>query len=156
MAQARASQESLGKRAARFLRSLLVGAAATIADTLVLETLTRAFGVNATVAKAFALVTGVLVQFLGSRYFAFKATHGMLGRQLKLFVLCEVVTVTLSLGVFHGLHWLATRYMPFLSLEAAQFLSGAVVYFGFSYPMWKRVFALTPEEQERALQARTA
>ena len=137
----------------RFLRSSFVGIVATIVDVSLLMLSLRALGLNPYLAKTIALAGGVTTQFVGNRKFAFRAESGRLDRQLKWFVLVEAIAFVTTVFVFRGL-LAAFRHMnvPLADL-AANLLSGFIVYFGFSYPLWKRVFALTPEEQARAAQA---
>jgi putative flippase GtrA len=141
----------------RFFKSSFVGIVATIVDLSLLLLLQNSLHLHEYVAKTFALAAGVSTQFFGNRLFAFNAGAGRVDRQLKWFLLVETVafvaTVMVYGWLFHRLSELATRAHPpgkllgFLAPEiAANLLSGFIVYFGFSYPLWKRVFKLTPEE----------
>lgn len=137
----------------RFLRSSFVGIVATIVDVTLLMIALRALGLNPYLAKTIALAGGVTTQFLGNRKFAFRAEAGRLQRQLKWFVVVEAIAFVTTVFVFRGLLAGFRHLNVPLADVAANLLSGSIVYFGFSYPLWKRVFALTPEEQARAAQA---
>lgn len=141
----------------RFFRSSFVGIVATIVDLSVLLLLQNSLHIHEYIAKSVALACGVSTQFFGNRLFAFQAGAGRVGRQLKLFILVEAIafgaTVMVYGWLFHRLRTLAQHSVPpgkllgILPPEiAANLLSGFIVYFGFSYPLWKRVFKLTPEE----------
>ena len=141
---------SLGAELRRFARSSLVGVLATAIDVALLMLCLRGLHFNPYLAKTIALAGGVTTQFVGNRRFAFRAQAGLLGRQLRWFVVVEAVAFVATVFVFRGLLALFQRWtLPFADLFA-NLLSGSIVYFGFSYPLWKRVFALTPEEQARA------
>jgi putative flippase GtrA len=148
------SQHGYAEGIRRFLRSSLVGIVATVIDLTLLLLCLRLLHFNPYLAKSIALVGGVTTQFLGNRRFAFRATTGELRRQLQWFVVVEIVafvtTVFVFRGLLAGLRWLD---VPMADVFA-NLASGFVVYFGFSYPLWKRVFALTPEEAARAQSAK--
>jgi putative flippase GtrA len=147
---------SLRDELRRFARSSLVGVLATAIDVTLLMICLRGFHFNPYLAKTIALAGGVTTQFVGNRRFAFRAEAGRLGRQLRWFVVVEVVAFVATVFVFRGLLALFQRWaLPFSDLFA-NLLSGSIVYFGFSYPLWKRVFALTPEEQARSDAERAA
>lgn len=134
----------------RLFKSSLVGIIATIVDVSLLMLCLRVLGLDPYVAKSIALAGGVSTQFIGNRRFAFQATTGRLRRQLQWFIVVEAIAFVATVLVFRGLLALG-RYMhiPLADL-GANLLSGSIVYFGFSYPLWKRVFRLTPEEQALA------
>ena len=137
---------SIGDSIRRFfrknvVRSSAVGIVATMIDFAVLELLVRVLHLDRTAAKIPALALGTLTQFLGSRYYAFNAGSGALGRQLKWFVFVEFCAYWATVGVFHLLE--SRLHVP---MEIANLASGSVVYFGFSYPIWKRVFSVRPSE----------
>lgn len=134
----------------RFLKSSLVGIIATIVDVTLLMLGLRVLGLNPYLAKTIALAGGVSTQFLGNRRFAFQATTGKLRRQLQWFVIVEAIAFVATVFVFRGLLALGRHLNVPLADLGANLLSGSIVYFGFSYPLWKRVFQLTPEEQALA------
>ena len=144
----------------RFLRSSAVGVLATIVDLSVLLLLQNKLHLHAVLAKTVALSFGVSTQFFGNRIFAFQASAGRVGRQLKWFIVVEAVAFAGTIIVYGLLfRWftaLASRAQPPGKLFgvmppeiAASLFSGFIVYFLFSYPLWRRVFKLTPEEQAK-------
>jgi putative flippase GtrA len=134
----------------RFMKSSLVGIVATIVDVTVLLVCLRVFALNPYLAKVIALAGGVTTQFLGNRRFAFQASTGRLRRQLQWFAVVEAIAFVTTVFVFRGLLALGRHFDLPLADLGANLLSGSIVYFGFSYPLWKRVFALTPEERALA------
>jgi putative flippase GtrA len=133
--------ETLGERIRRFLRSSAVGIVATGVDYAVLAVFLNVLHFDASLAKIPALACGTATQFVGSRYFAFRAQRGRLGRQMKWFVLAEFCAFWLTVLVFRvAVRWMHIPWM------VANMISGFVVYFGFSYPIWKRVFTVKPED----------
>ena len=137
------NREPITVRFQRFLRSSLVGLVTSVVDLVIIETGIRLMKVDPALAKAIALAVCTLIQFFGNRSFAFKAQQGRLGRQMMWFIGCEAIAAGLMCLVFRQM----VRHMP---LEIANALSIGVVYFGFSYPLWKRVFTVLPEDLERA------
>ena len=141
----------------RFLRSTAVGVVATIVDLSLLLFLQNSLHFHAILAKTIALSCGILTQFFGNRSFAFKAGAGRVRRQLKWFLLVEAIAFVGTIIVYGLLfRWftaLAVRAQTPGKLfgimppeVAASLLSGFIVYYLFSYPLWNRVFKLTPEE----------
>jgi putative flippase GtrA len=133
---------------AAFARSALAGAAATIADLAVLG-LCVGLGMDARHANVPALLVGATVQFVGNRHWAFDAARGGLRRQLVLFALAEVVTLALNAFFFD----LVDRAIVLGALGAlvTRTLVSAVVYVGWSYPVWKRIFVASECEQPARL-----
>jgi putative flippase GtrA len=119
-------------------RSTLVGGAATAVDLLVLFTCMQALGWSARAANVPALIAGGLVNFHGNRTFAFRATHGSLPRQAALFVLAELITLGLN-GVLFDF---AMRAAPAgaISALAIRLVVQNIVFVGWSFPVWRRVF----------------
>lgn len=133
--------ETIGDRVKRFMRSSAVGILATVFDMATLALFVTVFHWNDTLAKIPALAIGTSTQFIGSRYYAFRAQRGKLGRQMKWFVFAEFCAFWLTVLVFHAMDkWL---HIP---IWIANLASGSVVYFGFSYPIWKRVFTVRPDD----------
>ncbi len=133
--------ERFGEKVRRFLRSSAVGIVATIIDYAVLELFARVLHVDPSLAKIPALTCGTLTQFIGSRYYAFRAQQGRLGRQMKWFAFVEFCAFWLTVLAFRVM----VRWMH-LPMEIANWFSGSLIYFGFSYPIWKRVFTVRPED----------
>jgi exoribonuclease II len=120
-----------------FLSSLMVGAAATGLDLLVVALLVEGLHLPPASANVPALLVGAIVQFFGCRL-VFGATGGSFLRQLSAFVVAELGTLALNAAVFHVL--VSATPVPY---AAARLVGQAAVYLGFSYPAWKRVFAAT-------------
>lgn len=133
------NREPMIERFKRFMRSSLVGLVTSVVDLAIIETGIRLMKIDPAVAKAVALAVCTLIQFFGNRSFAFRAQKGRLGRQMAWFIGCETIAAGLMCLVFRQM----VRHMP---LEIANALSIGVVYFGFSYPLWKRVFTVLPED----------
>lgn len=127
----------------KLLGSAGVGIAATVVDLLVLLCLVEALGVSSVWANGPALAAGAAVQFLGCRHLVFGATGGSLRRQLLGFGLTEAATLALNFVAFHLL--VTATQVPYL---LARPLGTFVVFAGFSYPLWRRVF--TPPKPEPA------
>jgi len=112
-----------------------VGAAATLVDLLALALLVEICGLRAVVANVPALLAGAIVQFWGSRTLVFSARSGSLRRQLMGFAITEALTLTLNGLAFHLL--VGLLHLPYL---VGRPLGTALVFFAFSFPMWRRVF----------------
>ena len=129
------SSTSPPKDPTRIGRSALVGLVATIVDLLSPHILVSTFHVSPEHANVPSLSLGLALQFLGNKYYAFDDRSAQLVRQGGLFLVVEVGALALNALVFHllvtstGAHYLVTRV-----------LGSAVVYFGFSYPLWTRIF----------------
>jgi len=118
-----------------FGRSAIVGVVATLIDVLALTILVDGLGVAPAVANLPALSLGLLVQFFGNKYFAFNDRSRDLMRQGALFGVVEVGAILLNLLAFHLLA--VTCGLP---VQLARLIGSAGVYFGFSYPLWGRIF----------------
>lgn len=126
--------------AIQLVKSLLAGGIATLIDLTTLMVLVEAFHLSPSRANVPALLAGALTQFVGSRGFVFRATGGALGPQLIGFALVELGTFALNAGAFQLAITATTLPYPL-----ARMLCQFVVYVGFSYPLWKRVFAVKSE-----------
>ena len=116
-------------------RSSLVGLVATVVDLAALALLVQVLAVPATIANVPALVAGVAVQFLGNKHFAFRDRSRAYLRQGAHFALVEAGALLLNAVGFHLLVTLTPA--PWWLARA---LASAVVYLGFSYPLWGLVF----------------
>jgi putative flippase GtrA len=123
--------ESLGQRLFRFVRTLIVGGWATAADFAVLTLCVRAIGMEPALARAPGLLVGGLVQFFGSRSYAFRAQAGSMSRQAKLFVLHELVGIPLNLLMFR----LLLDVITFLPPEVVSLVANFAVFICYSYPV---------------------
>lgn len=123
----------------RILRALLAGGAATLADLAVLALLVSALGVAPRVASIPALVVGGVVNFLGNRHFAFRATRGSLVKQAALYTVVELAALAAN-GVLFDVVMrllppsLAWAYVP------VRLVTSNVVFLAWSYPLWRLVF----------------
>lgn len=112
-----------------------VGVAATIVDLASLTVLVEAAGLPPRAANVPALAAGVLVQFAGNKWLAFRDRSPDLARQGALFLLVETLAFALNAMLFD--HLTGAGRVPYLP---ARVLVQLVVYFGFSLPLWSRVF----------------
>ena len=132
-----------GSRIWRFVRNCLTGGIATGVYFAVYFPLYRGAGLQQSVADNAGLVVGAAVQFLGARYFVFRARQGKIHRQLAGFMLAELATLLMNVLLL----WLARKLLPAkigqsdLLVLATSFL----VFAGFSYPIWHLVFRAPAE-----------
>lgn len=133
-----AVRETWWARIWRMAQSAGVGIVATVTDLLVLAFLVELCRLSPVVANVPALVAGAVVQFLGCRHFVFRAQHGSLRRQLFGFAIAEAGTLALNALVFH----LLVTFTP-VPYGAARALGTFLVFVGFSYPVWSKVFSNT-------------
>jgi putative flippase GtrA len=127
-------------RAWRFSRALIVGGCATLVDFSVLAFCIRVLAIAPTTARAPALVAGALVQFFGNRSFTFRAQHGRLSRQARLFAAMEVVMLVLNWAVFR----LVQPRLGFLPPELVGFLGTFFTFAAFAYPFQRLVIFRRP------------
>lgn len=147
MNTARASWRS---RVARFLRNCVTGLVATAGYFAVYAPLYWWLHLPQWVADNAGLVVGAVLQFVGARYFVFRATGGRLRTQIPAFILAELATLLLNMGLLALL-----RLVLPPAIATADWLvlaSSFVVFAGFSYPIWHLVFRsrTTPPGQEPA------
>ena len=121
------------------LKSAAIGVAATIVDLVALFVLVEGLDVEPLVANLPALALGLVVQFVGNKYFAFSDHSKDLLRQGGWFLAIEAGAFALNALMFHLLVTLLAA--PYL---LARVLGSAAVYFGFSFPLWGRIFQPTP------------
>ena len=117
-----------------------MGGLATLLDLFALFVLVRLVGLPAAVANVPALLLGVGAQFVGNKYFAFQDPSRAILKQGAQFALVEAGALFLNAALFHVL--VSFTPVPYL---AARLVASAVVYFGFSYPLWRRIFRVAPE-----------
>ncbi|MFO0723978.1 MAG: GtrA family protein [Myxococcota bacterium] len=128
----------------RFQKSLGVGAIASLTDLLLLAVLVDGAGVSPTVANVPALFAGALIQFLGNKLYAFDDQRPAWVRQGGAFAAVELGSLALNAAAFQVL--VGAVHLPY---AAARVLGSALVYLGFSYPLWRRVFT-PPFSAERS------
>lgn len=128
----------------RLLRSFASGAGATLADLVVLSLLVGVLRVDPRAASGPALLTGGVANFLLHRHFAFRARAGSVLRQAAGYTAVELASLVLN-GVLYDV---ALRSLPELApfYWAVRLATTNVVYLGFSYPLWRRVFSVPPKD----------
>jgi putative flippase GtrA len=124
----------------RLLRAGIAGALATLVDVGVLALLVSGLGWDARAASVPALVLGGVANFLGNRHFAFRARRGSLARQAALYALVELVALAQN-GVLYDF---VLRAFPIATHAywVVRLVTSHVVFLAWSYPLWKRVFAV--------------
>ncbi len=124
-------------RLATFVRSLLTGGAATLADLAVIAFAVGILHASPRAANIPALFVGATVQFFGNRHFAFRASSGKIQRQALLFVASEAVAMVLNAALYH-----AAAALPLTPITAvlARAITTNIVFLLWSYPVWKRIF----------------
>jgi len=122
------------------LRAGVAGVLATAIDLAVLTVLVSGFHVDPRVASVPALVAGGIANFVGNRHFAFRARAGSVVRQAALYTAVEV----LALGYGGLLYDTALRLFPAVRplYWAVRLVTSHVVFLTWSYPLWRRVFAI--------------
>jgi putative flippase GtrA len=117
------------------LRSCAVGLLATAADLVSLFLLVHGLGLAPAQANVPTLLPGLLIQFLGNKFFAFGDRSPELLKQSSLFLLVELGAFVLNVLVFHLIVSLSdVHYLT------ARMLGTALVYLGFSFPLWGLIF----------------
>jgi putative flippase GtrA len=140
------ASSKLARDPLRVLRAFLAGGAATVADLAVLAVLVSALGLTPRVASIPALVVGGVVNFLGNRHFAFRASRGSLAKQAVLYTIVEIAALAANGILFDvamrllppGLAW---AYVP------VRLVTSHVVFLAWSYPLWRLVFRVPREAQ---------
>ncbi|MCI0640237.1 MAG: GtrA family protein [Gemmataceae bacterium] len=126
-----APKKTLLQRFWILLRSSLVGLCATASDLGTLCLLIYVFGVPDQIANVPSLIPGLVVMFIGNKYFAFEDRSRAIVRQGSLFFAIELVAFGLNALLFFLIrHWFDIH--PIL----ARILGSNVVYLGFSFPLW--------------------
>jgi len=128
------------------LRAGLAGLAATGADLATLAVLVSVFHVDPRVANVPALVVGGVVNFLGNRYFAFRAHQGNAGKQAAGYTAVELVALGLN-GVAYDM---VLRLVPGARSVywLARIATSHAVFLGWSYPLWRKVFAVPADRDD--------
>lgn len=126
------------------LKSAAVGGVATAIDLLVLTVLVELVHLDAHAANIPALVAGVAFQFFGNKLFAFddrsEKHAASWARQGAMFAAVEAGALALNAVLFHLA--VTADVLPYL---AARVLVQALVYFGFSLPLWTKIFGPQPQ-----------
>ena len=132
--------EALLTRVYRFGRALVVGSGATLVDFSIFTTCVRAIDIAPAHARLPALVAGACVQFVGNRSFTFRAQAGKLSRQVRLFLVAEVITLALNWSAFQLLLARSHGLPP----ELLSFLGTGLVFLLFAYPVRKLLIFKQP------------
>ena len=123
------------KRAQTLLRSLAVGAGATLLDLGVLAILVSGLSVAPKVASLPALSIGILWQFIGNKWFAFEDRSEQWGKQGALFLVVESLGFIANLLLFN---FAITHFsLPYLLVRL---IVTSIVYFAICYPLWSLIF----------------
>jgi len=120
----------------RLGRSAIVGVVATVIDLALLFVLVDLVGLAPAVANVPSLAGGLIVQFVGNKYFAFGDRSKRLLKQGGQFALVEAGAIALNAVGFHLLVTLTV--IPYVAVRLG---CSAAVYFGFSYPLWHFIFS---------------
>ena len=118
-----------------------VGAIATLTDLLVLTVLASGFHFGPRVASLPALMSGIVVQFLGNKLFAFEDRSKRWAEQAALFLAVEAIGFAANLYLFD----VAVRALP-LPYVVVRLLTTNAVYFGLCLPLWSRIFSAKAEK----------
>ena len=126
-------------RVAQLLRAGAAGVAATAVDLGTLAILVSVAHVDARLASLPALFAGGVANFVGNRHFAFRARAGDLRTQLLGYAATELVALALN-GVLYDT---TLRLVPAAAgaYWLVRLVTSHVVFLGWSYPLWRRVFA---------------
>jgi putative flippase GtrA len=125
------------------VRAGAAGILATGADLAVLTVLVSLCRWDARAASIPALLVGGLVNFVGNRHFAFRAASGPVVRQAFGYTVVELVALALN-----GLAYDAIlRAVPAAAHAywAVRLATSHLVFLAWSYPLWRRVFAVPPD-----------
>jgi putative flippase GtrA len=125
-------------RIAETVRAGAAGIVATLVDLGVLALLVSAFHVDVRLASVPALLAGGVVNFVGNRWFAFRATSGSLVKQAAGYTVVELVALIFNALLFD----VVLRVFPIVRIAYAvvRLVTSNVVFLGWSLPMWRRVF----------------
>jgi putative flippase GtrA len=133
-----------GSKLWRFFRNCLTGGVATGVYFAAYLPLYYVAGLPQSVADNAGLVVGAAVQFLGARYFVFRARQGKIHKQLAGFALAELATLLMNVLLL----WVARKLLPATvgQSDLLVLLTSFLVFAGFSYPIWHLVFRAPKEE----------
>ncbi|MFO0617309.1 MAG: GtrA family protein [Polyangiaceae bacterium] len=124
------------------VRSMGVGAVATLTDLVVLTLLASGFHLGPRTSSFPALVAGIAVQFFGNKLFAFEDRSKRWGEQAALFLAVEALGFVANLALFD----VGVRYLP-LPYLAVRLITTNLVYFGLCLPLWSRIFGRSPKKE---------
>ena len=117
-------------------RSASVGLVATGLDFLALVILVGGFGLPPRIASLPALSLGVVAQFVGNKWIAFRDPSRDWFRQAACFLAIELLGLACNAVCFDRL--LVFSHLPYV---VCRVLSTSIVYFGVCLPLWSRLFS---------------
>jgi putative flippase GtrA len=134
---------TLARRVAELLRAGAAGIVATAIDIGTLALLVSELHWDARAANLPALLAGGVANFIGNRHFAFRAGAGNIAKQAVGYTVVEVVALLLS----GALYDLVLRSVPVMAhvYWAVRLVTSHVVFLAWSFPLWRRVFAVAPD-----------
>jgi putative flippase GtrA len=134
---------TLARRLAELLRAGAAGIIATAVDVSTLALLVSALHWEARAANLPALLAGGVANFIGNRHFAFRASAGNIAKQAIGYTVVEVVALALN-GVLYDL---VLRSVPVAAHAywAVRLVTSHVVFLAWSFPLWRRVFAVADD-----------
>lgn len=116
-------------------KSLGVGGVATIVSMGALYLLVEYAGMSAQWGNAISLPLGVIIQFVGNRFWAFDKAKGNPALQFPIFVGLEVTGIFINVGLF----WVFTEKLA-MHYMLARLIGTGLVFWCFSYPLWQLLF----------------
>ncbi len=116
-------------------RSLTIGLLASAADLGSLALLVAGLHLTPEAANVPSRLAGLVVQFVGNKWWAFRDPSRRLIQQGSQFLAVEAGALALNAAAFHAL--VAAAHLPF---PVARIVGSAAVYLTFSYPLWRRIF----------------
>jgi putative flippase GtrA len=121
---------------ARLAKSIATGGVASLVDMAVLVGLVEFCHVTPEYANFPSLIIGSLIQFWGNRHFAFGVTTRQgVKKHLWQFAVVEIASLAMNgVGFYAVLKWTNIHYV------VARPLVITVIYLGFSFPAWGRIF----------------
>jgi putative flippase GtrA len=131
---------SFAQKVLQLVRAGAAGLVATAVDLVTLAVLVSVFHVDARLASLPALVAGGVANFVGNRHFAFRAREGSVARQAVGYAAVEIVALALN----GALYDFVLRSVPGAvhAYWAVRLVTSHAVFLGWSYPLWRRVFAV--------------
>jgi putative flippase GtrA len=126
------------RKITELLRAGIAGIAATAADMLTLTLLVSVAHVHARAASIPALVVGGIVNFVGNRHYAFRASAGHVGKQAVGYTAVELVALALN-GLLYDT---VLRALPGAVhvYWLVRLCTSNLVFLAWSFPLWRRVF----------------
>lgn len=126
---------TLAARLALYARSLGVGAVATVVDQLTLAALVSVVGLAPRLASAPTFAIGVLAQFVGNKWLAFRDDSPRWAAQGAQFALVELCALAANVALFD----LAMKHLT-LPYPVVRLVTTNVVYVAVSLPLWSLIF----------------